>query len=349
MTFGTYTSDQSLRVSQASVIQSGEQNVYQSVVTLLNAHNTQVDETMSIFVEKTTQRKRLYGGPGSMSMQRMDEIGTPSAQRILMGSNVEFPLWDDAIGLQWTRQYLMKATPEEVLSKTQAAMTADLVNLQTELKKAFFLPTNYSWIDRLDDHSSLSVKRLVNADGAQIPTAPDGSNFDGSTHTHYLATASFINTNLKALIRTVNEHFLRGRVLVCINEQEEATVSGFTGFYPVQPANIMVGNGNTVAVGALDVQNTSNRRIGVFNGVDIWTKPWVPAGYVIAVHVDAPEKPLVMRVDTAGSGGLELDFEYEEHPLMAKGFRRRFGFGVFNRVAAAVLYTGGGSYVAPTL
>jgi hypothetical protein len=58
-----------------------------------------------------------------------------------------------------------------------------------------------------------------------------------------------------------------------------------------------------------------------------------------------------MRTPSIGRGGgaLFMEDEHRHHPLTAQFFGRYFGFGVWERTAAAVLYAGNTTYAAPTL
>ncbi len=145
-------------------------------------------------------------------------------------------------------------------------------------------------------------------------------------------------------------HFLSGKVQVLINQASEAVVRALTGFYPYYDMRLTPSLNAVNATNAnLDVVNLTNRAIGVYGPAEIWVKPWIPANYMVAMQMDTQQKALVMRTRNAGGGNLELDFDVEEHPLRARHYGREFGFGVWNRVAAAVLYTNGGSYTSPAL
>jgi hypothetical protein len=56
-----------------------------------------------------------------------------------------------------------------------------------------------------------------------------------------------------------------------------------------------------------------------------------------------------MRERRPGSFMLTLMAEDERHPLRARAWEAEYGFGVWTRTNGAVLYTGGTSYVSPTI
>lgn len=348
MAYGTLVTLDTLASSQQTVAELGEDNVWAGIEADFQAHNEIMNEMLGELVERSSDRLRRFGGNAAMTMDEVDEIGTADAEKITAGVNVGFPLKKYARSLQWTRNYFLVATGEELAKQVIGIQNADRHNVEKQIKKAFFGPTNYTTLDRLVDNVSLDVKALLNADSMVIPQGPNGEVFDGATHTHYLGTASFVAANLTSLIDTVTEHFGSGDIRVNINKAQEAAVRAFTGFTAYVDARLIPAD-NTVQVrgGRLDMINTGDRAIGIFGAAEIWVKPWVPANYVMAYNRMA-SKPLVMRT-RAGQGDLHLIFDDESHPLRARGYEREFGIGVWTRHNGAALLTNNATYSAPTL
>jgi hypothetical protein len=262
------------------------------------------------------------------------------------------------IALQWTRLYFQNAMASEIAAQVTAAQDADIKAIQRELKKALFLHSNYTFVDRRVDGVSLGVKALVNNDGAAIPIAPDGTTF-ATSHNHYLGTANAWSgstaaqkqTDIDSLTSTVLEHFLSGQIMLLCNRAQEAAMRSATNFTPYVDARLIQGGGLTTAIarGSLDVSNVANRAIGINGPAEVWVKPWVPAGYIVCVHSGGGGAALVRRTRNAGGGNLELLFDNEIYPLRSRAMGREFGFGVFNRVAAACLDITNASYTDPTI
>lgn len=352
MAYGTSSTTDTLawlRAQSALVVDIGEDRVFQAIDALREAHNNLVREAMTDFVEVTTDQLRRYGGPDTMVMDELSEFGTPDAQKISAGTTVGFPLRKYGLAWQGTLNYFKVATGQEVAEQFVAAQDADLQAIRREIRRAIFTPTNSTFVDRLVAGVSLPVKALVNADSAALPVGPNGETFNAATHTHYLATASLAAADLIALIETVIEHYANGQAIVFINRAQEAAVRALTGFVGYLDSRIIPATTANVGRGALDPNMIYNRAIGIFNGAEIWVKPWVPSSYMFA-YLNGVPKPLCMRTrnERAGSGDLVLEFEDEEHPLRARVMAREFGFGVWSRTNGAVLYTGGGSYTAPS-
>jgi hypothetical protein len=362
MAYGTLTRFDTLATAyNTTVAKFGEDLAWQAIQDALDAHNQQLNEAMNEFVESSTDRLRRYGGPDTMAMDELDEFATPDAQKITAGQTVAFPLKMYGIALQWTRLYFQNAMASEIAAQTIAAQDADIKAIHRELKKALFLTSNYTFLDRRVDGISLGVKALVNADGAAIPIAPDGTTFNGATHTHYLsavaswsgATAAQIGADLynasTGLVDTVLEHFLGGQILLLCNRAEETKVRSAVGFTAYLDARLIPATTANQARAPLDMANVTNRAIGIIGPAEVWIKPWVPAGYVLCLHVGQGGNALVRRTREGGGGNLDVLFDNEIYPLRARAMGREFGFGVFNRVAAAVLYTTTGGYVNPVI
>lgn len=352
MAFGTLTlADLQATALNATVASVGLDTTFQAVSNTLAAHNRIMDDLMADLVDKTTDRLRRYGGPDSMAMEDGDEFTVPKAQKITAGSNVGFPLRMAIGGLQWTELFFKKKTIGEFAGQVDAMMDADHNRCIRDIKRAIFYATNYTSNDFLIDKIDLDVKRLVNADSAPIPAGPNGETFTASSHTHYLARAggSLASTDLDGLIDTVREHYASGEIRVYINQAQESTVTGFTGFVKYVDARIVANvNADHARGGVLDPIQIYNRALGLYRGAEVWTKPWIPANYLFCWNKSAP-KPLCYRYDPDIGDGLQLVYDNPSYPLMARAYRRVFGVGVWNRINGAVLYGGNTSYADPTI
>lgn len=351
--YGTLSLTDLLAATQPTIVEFGEDRVFEGISDLLEVHNRLVQEKLGDFVLTTTDRLRRYGGIDSMLMEPMDEFGIPNAQKVSAGATVGFPLRRYANAIQFTRDWMRQHTPEELTNQVIAQRTADVRTIDREIKKALFRPTNYTFRDYLvqpTSQVSLGVKALVNADGDPIPVGYTGLTFDGATHTHYLARAggALANTDMIALYSTVIEHHPIGRPQIWISRTDEATVRALAGFLGYLPETTMPASTTTYAVGRqLDTMQVNDRAIGVFDQTaEVWVKPWIPANYAFAWVSGAPE-PLVMREPERGDRGLRLMAEFDSYPLRANALAHDYGLGVWNRTNGAILYFGGTSYVQP--
>lgn len=354
--FGTLSTLDLLAASQTSLVAYGMDTAWAEVQAAMIAHNRQMQEMLGDLVEPSTDRQRRYGSAAAKTMQVADQFGRPQAQKVTAGVTLGFPLRLYEDGLQWTHKFAQApGSAQQLAAEFDAILDADYRQIMYEIKRALTTPTNYTFADVLIDNIDLAVKALVNADSASIPLGPNGESFNAATHTHYLftAAAALAAADVAGLISTVLEHTNRGTIEIWINSAQETAMRGLTGFVPDLAAYIVRGGAATTDVtsNALDMMNPQNRRIGMYGAAAVYVKPYIPAGYLVAVNVGAGQAPLVMRT-RPGAGGLQLVFDNPDWPLYSRGYEREFGVGVFSRTSAAVLFVdagSGGIYVAPSL
>jgi hypothetical protein len=356
MAYGTLTVGD-LLANQNTIAQIGEDRVWESIETALAVHNGFVEEGLRDLVTMTTDQLKRFGGPDNMTMEKIDEMGSPNAQKITAGTNVGFPMYLNGIAVQWNRKYFQNATGAEFAAQFMGAQDADVKAIFRDIKQAFYYPTNKTVVDRLVNNViSLPVKALTNADSTAVPLAPDGTSFNAATHTHYLFTAgtTLAAADVTAAINTVAEHYSQGQVLVYINAAQETAMRALTGFTAITPVQIVPAlTAAQARVNDLDTSQFYNRKIGYFGNqaAEVWVKPWAVAGYVL-VFMRGPRKPLAMRVRNAGGGGLAIGAEDESYPLRSRILEREYGVAVWERTNGASLYIDTGSasaYVSPTI
>lgn len=349
---GTLSTLDPLVLYPGNVLDFGEDAAYEAVSRTLEAHNRMVDDMLAGFVETTEEPILGWGVQvDDTPLDELDEFGTPNAYKFVGGTNVGFPLKSYGTTLQWTRKYFLNTKAKDFAQQVNNLMIKDTKTIQREYKKALFGPTNYTFVDRLVSENrnlTISVKRLLNADSASVPNGPNGETFDGSTHTHYTGSATLTNAALKAHLENVVEHYTEGEAIININRAQETTVRGLSDFYAYPDSRTQVSISTTTGRGVLDTIKLYNRAIGVFNGAEVWVKPWMIANYVHAWMRGAPA-PIKMRRRKGSNGNLTLVSEVDAHPLRAKSYEREFGMGMHERSNGAVMYIGGGSYVAPTI
>lgn len=353
MAFGTLTlADLQATVNASTVYEVGYDRTFEAISNELAAHNRITADLFGDLAVSTTARTFRYGGTDTMTMEDGDELAVPRAQKVTAGSNVGFPLNMALAGLQWTELWFKRHTLAELTAQVNAMMSADIRRIQRDLKRALALSTNYTHTDHLVDNVDIPVKRLVNADSAPIPPGPNGEAFTASSHTHYIARVSTLAaSDVTALITTVREHFNSGPIRLYINAAQEAAIRGFTSNFTAYLDPRLVAANNALSVIPslrLDQADLYDRPIGIFDGAEVMIKPWVPANYMFALNLEQ-QKPLAYRYDPMIGDGLQLVYDNPGYPLLAKGYRRCFGFGVQNRVNGAWLFVGGTSWSDPSI
>lgn len=353
MAFGTLSSLDSLAAVRQSIADYGEDRAWASIEAALMAYNRQVAEMTGDLMERTTDVQRAYGTMDTKVMQEMDQWGSPDAQKVTAGVTVGFPLRRYGDALQWTRQAQMVMSVDQLAAEVDAIATADRRNIIRAAKVAIFNSANASFVDKLGGGPSnppnvtLALKALVNNDGANLPVGPNGETF-ATSHTHYLANATLTAAAVLNAIVTVQEHYNQGVPVIYISSTDETAFRALTGFVADVDARIVQPQTATYTTTPVNIANMYDRRIGLFNGAEVWIKPWMIANYLF-VYVRGAPVPLVMRVPERGSPDLELVYDDERHPLRARGYQRMFGVSVWNRTNGAVLQFNNGTYQIPSI
>lgn len=333
----------------------GFDRAFDDVKRALEAWNMVVRDLLEPYVEYGTERIMGYAGNQLTKMVKTGEFGRAAPQKTAVSGTIAFPLFRSEYSMQWTEDWLEQHTPQELAEQFMGAQNADVLEIQTDVRTALFSPTNRTVLDKLKDGLSLPVKALANADGAPIPTAPNGTVFDGSTHTHYTPCATPgtpIAADINSLLTNVSQHFNAGKLMLGISLTDLATLTAMTGtnqFIPLQPVQVLSPTTGYSLVGAsLDTSQTYNRHIGIWGtqAAEVWVKPWVPPGYMIA-WMTGQRKVLYFREMFPGSGILRMVSMDRMLPLTCQLMKRDYGIGVQNRIGAAALDLNNGSYTLP--
>jgi len=313
-------------------------------------HNALMTDMVSTFADVSTDIQRLYGSGSTLRFSQVDEYGRSSTQKATAGSAVGFPLRRFQAAIGWTADYLKRATPRDMAQTQIAVQNGHALQIRSELQAAIYGSSNYTFRDFLVRNFSIGVKRFVNADGAEIPTGPNGETFDGSTHTHYLAGASLTGTLADSLVSTVTEHHQNGEPQIFINAADEATWRALTNFKPYIDSRLTLNTAANQPTSRLNPFKTNNRPIGLYGAAEVWVKPWAVSGYAVCMDVSADAgKPLVARVREGTQIVLQPAAEIVLFPLQAKYMNSEYGFGVWTRTNGAVLDFGHGSYTDPAV
>jgi hypothetical protein len=224
--------------------------------------------------------------------------------------------------------------------------------IRRDIKKAIFGSANYTFNDFLINNVALGVKRFLNADSAAIPTAPDGTTFTASSHTHYDGAASLTTTVLTNAITDLIEHGHGGKVMVAVNYVDAATFTALTGFVPALPSYVQIPAYNVnVPAARSDLGNQYNRLLGYYGAAEVWVKPWAIANYFFVWDADsAAGKPLAFRQRNSTTlQGLRLAAELPNYPLYAKYWEAEYGIGALTRTNGVAVYFANGTYAVPTI
>jgi hypothetical protein len=347
---GTYTIADLLDVRFQSVNEFGTNTVVEVLQNDLTAHNAIVDEMLGDLAAETTDTQDVYGTGSSGEMVEVDEFGRSETQKAAPGSTVAYPLRLFQYGIGWTRKWMQSATPADLALRQLDAQKAHLKRIRYDIKRALFLSTNYTFNDFLINNVALGVKRLVNADSAAIPDAPDGATFNAATHTHYDANATLTTAVVDAAITDLIEHGHGSRPRIAIHYSNAAAFTALTGFVLAVPQYVQTPAYNvTIPSVRTDLGNQYNRLLGYYGAAEVWVKPWAVANYFFLWDAGAAGKPLKRRQRAGGPTGLQIAAPFEGYPLYAEYMEAEFGFGVWTRTNGVAVQFNNGTYQNPTL
>lgn len=350
---GTHDINSLLAVKHANVTEFGEDTIVEVLQRDMEAHNTLMHDYLDGLSVPSTDRQRLAGTSFTGEMVEADEYTRAPTQKATPGQTVGFPMRKLAYALSWTRDFLTKATPADLASGQLSAQKAHRRRVLQDARRALYLSSNYTFNDLHVDNVQLGVKRLVNGDGAEIPDGPNGQVFDGSTHTHYVAkaAATLADSDIDALIEDVTEHGHTRGVRLVINLSNLSDFTSLNKFTPLTGPMVVPGSGTDSTRVLLDVEaQADNRLVGFWDGAfPVHVKPWAVENYVLCYAADEPALPLVERWDEDYGQGLLVRPEFEFHPLRVQQAEAYYGFGVWTRTNGAILYTGGTTWVDPSI
>lgn len=335
--------------------QFGWDNLNDSIQARLEWLNGQVNEQISLLAEVSEDSRRVWGGDADFSMVEVDEFGISQTQKAVNGVEMAFPLRKFSVSTGMTADFMRRATVAEVANMALGIQTAYLERMQNELSFGVYNDDNYNFVDKFGDGTTLAVKAFLNADSAVIPSAPDGTSFDGATHKHFVGTvgAALAYTDIDTLIANVVEHGFTKGIALFIPAALVATLENLasTKFVKLTSALLVPSSAAVSTVGRIDPEaDLNNVLVGYWDGrVPVYTRSWTKANLVTCIATGAAEKPLVLRTDKYVKG-LQMMPEFGMHPLSAKTWEAYVGFGAYNRASVAVLDTAHQTnYTEPTL
>lgn len=353
---GILSLDDLLARRDISPVELGLDVIERSLNADMEIHNRLTTDMVGIFADVSTDRRRRYGVGTTIKFVKADEFSRAHTQKGVTGSVVEFPMDGFQAAIGWTAAFFREKSVADMAVTQQAVQSGHLIGIRTELQRAIYLSANYSFDDYRTDNVTLGIKRFLNADGADIPNGPNGTSFDGATHTHFLFSNGLTAAGADALVATVIEHHQGGAVKVFINLADEAAWRALPKFKAYTDARLVGGADSAVAGDPiqrlLDVTRNNDIAIGLYGAAEVWLKPWALANYAVCMDV-APQtdKPLVARVRQGSSIVLRTVGQNVLFPLQAEYMESEFGFGVWTRTNGAVLYhlAGAVAYVDPTI
>lgn len=302
------------------------------------------------FVTVGTTSKEKFRLPGGSSLQPLDQWGNPLP--VKGGSSYEAGYPIQGGGTAWGTNRVSRAlmTVAEANEHTLDAIKADADWMRRHIMAS--LLSNVSWTFDDDQYGALTVNPLANGDTVVYPRK---GVLNPAADNHYLAQAAAIadvSNPYPALYDELKEHpGNTGPFVAYIASDLVASTVALADFVPLEDSDITEGVGTaTISGNRAAVQGPGDLVLGKMrNG--LWIVEWyaVPSGYILAMALNSTGGMIFQReYPAAALRGFFPEFDPTIGGLSLNKFIRYAGFGVRNRVAAAVMRIGNASYATPT-
>jgi hypothetical protein len=331
---------------------------YDAAQQWIAQYNADLEAAMSVFVEQTTDKHSFrYKLAATGRLQRRGGQARSAAAKASGKWDVAFPLEDFGDVVAGDDIALAYMTAAEFQRHLDGVASRNTGTVRFELLKSLFNNTARTFTDETLNTPTLTIQPLANGDSVVYP--PVLGSESEATDDHYLesgyAASAISDTNnpIATIVDELEEHFGASQsganIVVFINNAQRAKVEALTDFAEVPDIYVALGDNTDRAIDL--PTGLPGRVIGRCNGAWIVEWRWIPANYMLGIHLDAP-RPIVRRIDPAATGlgqGLQLVAKSMDHPLEAAFWRHRFGFGCGNRLNGVVMELGtGGTYGIPS-
>ncbi len=334
----------------------GQEVIYQVAAAHIAARNAALNQAAGIFIQGTTEaHTERYKLPAGGRLQRRGRSAPTGAVKAYGSWDVAYPLEDFGAQIAGDDISMAYMTAEELSTHIDTVTAQNTNTFRFEMLKALMNDSADTFVDEL--HGSLTIQPLANGDSVVYPPV-EGSESE-ATAEHYVtsgyAASGISDTNdpYPVLTGLLTDHFGRNtgnsNVVTFINSAQETLTANLARFVDVPDRFVAVGDdtdvpsGLPMAPGVVVGRHTS--------GTWIVSWDWIPAGYMLSVHLEAPA-PLKKRVDPSDTGlptDLALVARDMQYPFESSEWRHRFGLGVGNRLNGAVMeLTADATYDTPT-
>ncbi len=350
---------------------------YQEALAAFNSQRQPLIDLLSFTVDEVISD---VVQPAQERFEKATEFGIPTSIRPAPQATARaypFDWYDTRAG--YTFQFLVGgpsqsagASSAQLDTVLNQVMEADN-RLQFELvMKALFNNANRS---TLVDNINYVVPALYNADGSYIPPF-EGTSFDGTTHTHYLATGSaqahiFDPGDITTLAGHVEHHgYTRSQgynIILLMNQadanatiatwQRGQTYGGVLSTYDFIPSagqNLVfqLPPGFTLVGGIPQNRFAGMDVLGTWGPYMIVTHGNIPAGYAVAVatagtNTNTNVIGIREHANPSMRGLVLFPGNNQAYPLINSYYVRGLGSGVGPRGAAAIIFNGT-AYAVPS-
>lgn len=338
------------------IVDAGPTRVWTAIQESLTEYNRVVDALMTGFVQRTTIAQEQVELPGDGTLQPLSEHGNPLP--VLPSGNYQVGYPIQGAGTAWGDNRVSRAlmTVEEADRNTADAMRRDMDWMRRHIMAALLDNASWTFNDKVGPNGSrglgdITVQPLANNDSVVYMRRGGALAADN----HYLAQAAAIddaNNPFPGLRAELIEHPSNaGPFIAYVPSNLIAAAAALTEFVEADDPDIRYGADNdTLSAMRADILGPGDEVIGKTKSSNMWIVEWgaLPSDYIIAVASGAASPALRMREYSAPElqGFFPERADVDGNHLVTRMLRYA-GFGVSNRVAAAVLRVGNASYAIP--
>ncbi|WZP01204.1 hypothetical protein EP7_005648 (plasmid) [Isosphaeraceae bacterium EP7] len=338
------------------VNQVGQTTIYGATVELIDRFNQEIATSTEFFVDQSTDlykwRFKTIGG-GELQL-RMEQTA-PQAVKAGPGYEVALPLEDYAAQILVDDVTIKKMRLQELNRHVETVLNQGRNVVRKQILRALFNNVARTFKDQ--EWGDLIIQPFANGDGVLFEPTIGTSAYATENHfivSNYLASAiSDTNDPYAVIVAELEEHYGESaggsNVVVLIHPDQANVTKAMTGFVDEPDRFIVLGDDTARPAGSPNIPSSA-RIIGRVSGAWVATWRWIPTGYMLGIHADAPA-PLYERIDPIEQGfgrGLQLVAKDEEFPMESSFWRHRFGMGVVNRLNGVVVQLkASGSYDVP--
>ena len=345
-----------LRIEDTTLLSTLEpEPVNDAVNQLLARYEAERNAWQDFLVQdETTEWKTLYNIGAVDEGQEIGPDGRPLETRPSGQIETAYPIKRIGWATGWNYETFAHMTVADLERVTAAREGGNAKRHLREQFRALFNDTNYTYVD--PKHGNLTVRRLANGDGTLYPptyasdTEADDDHYIHSGYAHTAISAS--NNPFVTLKAEIIEHFTEATgVVAIINSEQLAEIQAdLPSFVDADVEGIQQGADTATASAASGI-NVPGTFVGrdAASGVAVYLSDSgrIPAKYIYAQAIGVP-KPLRRRVHVPELlRGFKLEADEAHYPLFKRTYVDRFGYGVANRLSAAVMYLDASAWANP--
>ncbi len=336
--------------ADALVTTVGIEAIYDAIAESAALYSKQVQDVTDMLVQPTTKWQEKVRIANSADLQPIDDNNQPKPIKFDGEYTQGYPLQAAGTAFATNRKSQLSMTIKEAERRTRELLKADAKWMKRHMLAALFMNAEFTFVD--PEHGNITVKPLANGDSTVY------TKFDGTTATADLqfAQANAISSGADdpfPTIKTALNAFSSNRgkqLLTYIADDLKEDVRGQADFVQVTDAAIIKGS-SADQINAARVPDVGPGEEVIGKVDDHWIATWaeIPSGYMLTIVLGKEEPVLKQRNEPYPElQGFFPELNSGDGNLAQMNLLRYAGFGVYDRIGAAVTLIGNANYSAPS-